>query len=64
LAEIIVAKHRNGATDTVRLRFTEEFAKFSDLGDPNFNSLPDFNDPNQGIITRSSRLNSDDVIPF
>jgi replicative DNA helicase len=64
VAEIIVAKHRNGATDTVRLRFTEEFAKFSDLGDPNFNSLPDFNDPNQGIITRSSRLNSDDVIPF
>lgn len=64
IAEIIIAKHRNGATDTVNLRFIEEFAKFSDLGDPNFNSLPNFNDPNQGVITRSSRLNSDDIIPF
>ena len=64
VAEIIVAKHRNGATDSVKLRFTEEYARFSDLGDPNFNALPDFNDPNQGIITRSSRLNSDDIIPF
>lgn len=29
--EIIIAKHRNGALENVRLKFTAEFAKFSDL---------------------------------
>ena len=28
LAEIIIAKHRNGAVGDVRLRFKSEFAKF------------------------------------
>ena len=31
LAEIIIAKHRNGATGDVRLRFKSEFAKFMNL---------------------------------
>ena len=31
LAEIIVAKHRNGATGDVRLRFKSEFAKFMNV---------------------------------
>ncbi|HVM17290.1 MAG TPA: replicative DNA helicase [Gaiellaceae bacterium] len=31
LAELIVAKHRNGPTDTVRLAFMKRFAKFADL---------------------------------
>jgi replicative DNA helicase len=31
VAEIIVAKHRNGALGDVRLRFKDEFAKFVDL---------------------------------
>ncbi len=31
IAEIIVAKHRNGATGNVKLRFKKEFAKFEDL---------------------------------
>ena len=31
VAEIIVAKHRNGAVDTVKLRFRKEQAKFMDL---------------------------------
>jgi replicative DNA helicase len=31
IAEIIVAKHRNGAIGNVTLRFREEFAKFSEL---------------------------------
>ena len=30
-AEIIIAKHRNGSLDDVRLRFIGELAKFSDL---------------------------------
>ena len=33
VAEIIIAKHRNGALDDVRLRFKDEFAKFVELVD-------------------------------
>ncbi len=33
VAEIIVAKHRNGPTDDVHLKFVREFAKFVDLDD-------------------------------
>jgi replicative DNA helicase len=33
LAEIIVAKHRNGATGDIRLRFKSEFAKFMNVDD-------------------------------
>jgi len=31
LAELIVAKHRNGATGMVKLNFVGRYAKFSDL---------------------------------
>jgi replicative DNA helicase len=31
LAEVIVAKHRNGPTDTVKLSFLKRYAKFTDL---------------------------------
>jgi len=31
IGEIIIAKHRNGATDSVRLRFIGEFARFDNL---------------------------------
>lgn len=37
LAEMIVAKQRNGPTDTVRLRFSREFTKFQNLGVEGFN---------------------------
>ena len=30
MGELIVAKHRNGGLDTVKLRFTKHLAKFSD----------------------------------
>ena len=67
VSEIIIAKHRNGALKTVKLKFTDQFAKFSDLDDPNFNELTGGNDsgvdPNSNIITRSSRMNDDDI-PF
>lgn len=38
-AEIIVAKHRNGATGTVNLRFVKEFARFVDK-DQNYSQKP------------------------
>src|SRR4051812_10536801 len=31
LAEVIVAKHRNGPTDTLKLSFLRRYAKFADL---------------------------------
>lgn len=33
MAEFIIAKHRNGAVDTVLLRFKSEFARFQDASD-------------------------------
>ena len=69
MTEIIIAKHRNGALGTVKLKFTDKFAKFSDLDIPEFSDLPgdDFNSPFKGdpnIITRPSRLNDPDEAPF
>lgn len=68
VGEIIIAKHRNGALDTVQLKFTDRFAKFGNLDDPNFNELLGGDDngapPVQtNIITRSSRMNDEDI-PF
>ncbi len=70
LTEIIVAKHRNGAVDTVRLRFIKEFARFNDWDEMSFDDLP-MPDPMGGsgsvpnVITRSSRMNDDNAdIPF
>lgn len=67
VAEIIVAKHRNGATDTVKLRFTDKYARFSDLDDFSFDALPSgvFHDPSPAnVIIRPSRMNDDEDIPF
>lgn len=48
MAEIIIAKHRNGATGDVMLRFKSEFARFQNIGD-------DYNDmPNQMFISKAS----------
>ncbi len=65
VAEIIIAKHRNGALDTVKLRFTDKFARFSDLDEPDFDDLGEaFENPNVNIITRPSKMNDDEDIPF
>lgn len=65
VAEIIIAKHRNGALDTIRVRFTDHFAKFTNLEDPAFAGL---SDPLTGpftpsVIAKSSRMNEEDI-PF
>ena len=71
IGEVIVAKHRNGALDTIRLRFIPELAKFADLESLSGN----FGDPGTGsgdggfrTITRPSRMNDDsdfdDAAPF
>lgn len=65
IAEIIIAKHRHGALETVRLKFTDTFAKFGNLDDPAFAGL---HDPLTGpfspsVITMPSRMNEEDI-PF
>jgi replicative DNA helicase len=51
IAEIIVAKQRNGPTDIVRLRFVRELTKFENLaedehgyGDASVGAMPDGGD--------------------
>lgn len=51
MAEIIIAKHRNGAVTDVKLRFESEYAKFSNLND----DMPPL--PTEDTM-RPSKLNS------
>ncbi len=74
VAEYIIAKHRNGALGTVKLKFTGETAKFSDLEDPDFDAFGGGTTPSAtqdpNVITKSSRMNDDfqadsfDDVPF
>ena len=57
-AEIIIAKHRNGALENVRLKFTAEFAKFSDID--YYDDLSSNIDAESMISTVSSSMNNDD----
>ena len=50
LAEVIVAKHRNGSLDTVRLKFIGKYTKFADFDGPSGEST-------FGSVMRESRLN-------
>ncbi len=69
-AEIIVAKHRNGALETVKLKWVDTFAKFDNLDDSDYdffggNTEDEPKKAQSGVITRSSRMNDDlDDIPF
>ena len=55
IAEIIVAKHRNGAIGDVTLKFRDEFAKFTDLED--IEPIFDDGGGDQGIVTYGSKIN-------
>lgn len=59
VAEIIIAKHRNGALDDVRLRFKQDFAKFVDLEDFDPLSLG-APAPASAAMTFSSRMNEEE----
>ncbi len=56
LAELIVAKHRNGALDTVKLNYISRFTKFEDWGQNR-----DFHDIEE-IQTRLGKVNFDTVM--
>ena len=64
MADIIIQKHRNGSLGDVHLRFKGEFSKFMDPEDFNLSSIGnEVNLPVNNIITRSSRMNDEDI-PF
>ena len=56
IAEIIISKHRNGATGGVHLKFLREFAKFVDLEDPLAMGEEDENG-----LTIPSKMNKDEA---
>ncbi len=72
VAEIIIAKHRNGALENVKLKFIANLAKFTDLS--GFDYIEDYalsplspsdNFAKQNKVTRSSRMNDmDEEAPF
>ena len=66
--EIIIAKHRHGPLDTVQLKFVDKFVKFTELDDFDFtrlrNEMPIPVQPGYGAITRPSKMNIDDDVPF
>lgn len=74
VAEIIIAKHRNGPTNTVKVNFIEKFAKFVERDIYDQGELGDEEgDLRQGnTIVRSSRMNEesdteendDNFVPF
>jgi replicative DNA helicase len=51
--EVIIAKHRNGSTGNVKLKFIGKYTKFADL-----DSVGGYDNPFSGMITRESKLNS------
>jgi len=56
IAEIIVAKHRNGAIGDISLRFQEQFAKFSELDDVSPVFAEETGTP---AVTFGSKMNED-----
>jgi replicative DNA helicase len=66
VGEIIIAKHRNGSLDTIRLKFVKELTRFDNLDafdsmdyGSGFSPNKGF-EANQDTITLSSKMNDDD----
>lgn len=57
LAEIIIAKHRNGSVGDVQLKFKEEQAKFLDMDEDFMSGIGDLDD---GMVTVGSKMNTGD----
>jgi replicative DNA helicase len=52
--EVIIAKHRNGSTGNVKLKFIGKYTKFADLDSVGGG----YDNPFSGMITRESKLNN------
>jgi len=55
LAEIIIAKHRNGSVGDVQLKFKEEQAKFMEMDEDFISGIGDLDN---GIVTVGSKMNT------
>jgi len=70
LAELIIAKHRNGALADVKLQFIDKFAKFTDyegsLQEPSGYLPSDYEYPSENTYTVPSKMNeqTEDDQPF
>ena len=74
LGQIIVAKHRNGATDEVWMRFIGKYAKFQNENEGFEDNIYDSPTPQPASTTFQSRMNAsldprgaeldDDIAPF
>jgi replicative DNA helicase len=69
LGELIIAKHRNGSLDTVKMRFVPQLAKFmnrEEYGDDGLGPLGQNNDfDDEGTITMRSKMDDgEDDVPF
>jgi replicative DNA helicase len=76
IGELIIAKNRHGSAETLKMRFISQYAKFTNLDDPNFDDLPmdTFSNPvdSGNIMTMPSKMNdanftppaADEDIPF
>lgn len=73
IAEIIIAKHRNGGLKDVPLRFIDRLAKFVDLDSSStepYNASQglapssDFNAPSSNTVIRGSKMNDIEEEPF
>lgn len=64
IGELIIAKHRNGKTDRVRMRFVPEFARFENLTQAfDTNDLPNNTfEPEVNTYTMPSKMTSDSGI--
>ena len=68
IAEIIISKHRNGALDSVKLKFINQLAKFTDLDynelgpEAPAGSVTDY--PNNRIIIGSRMNDMEEDAPF
>ena len=58
IAEIILAKHRNGALADIHLKFREELAKFEELNEDSLGNIEE--EDNSGSMIIGSRMNEED----
>jgi replicative DNA helicase len=70
MAELIIAKHRNGALAEVKLQFIGQYAKFADYEGPGVDSYGgspgDYDYPAENSYTLQSKMNdlTDDQLPY
>ena len=63
MAEIIIAKHRNGAVGDVLLRFRAEYARFQNPDDDMIVPMPGEETPGTVLRSKMNRSNGQDMVP-